>query len=60
MEQHSDRLLTDILGHLIKHLVTAELVLHQRISLAIGLQAHTLTELIHIVNVIHPLPVNHL
>ena len=37
VEQKSYGLFTDVLGHLIEHLITAHLVLYQRISLSIGL-----------------------
>ena len=38
----------------------AHLVLDKRISLTVSLQTDTLTQLIHIVDVIHPLAVDHL
>ena len=60
MEQEPHCLLADILGHFVKHFIAAELIFHQRVSLSVGLQAHALAELVHIINVIHPLSVNHL
>ena len=60
MEQKSHSLFPDVLGHLVEHLVTAHLVLYQRISLSVCLQAHALTQLLHVVDVIHPLTVNDL
>ena len=52
------RYLPECCCHLIKHVITAHLVLYKRISLAICLQTDTLTKLIHIINMIHPLTVN--
>ena len=60
MEQETHGFFFDVLRHLIEHLITVHFVLYQRISLTISCQTDTLTQLIHIINVIHPLPVNHL
>ena len=57
MEQYTDRLFHDIAVHLIEHVVAGDLVLDKRIVLSKGLQADTLAELVHIVDVIHPLSV---
>ena len=60
MEQQTYRILTDTVGHGIKHLITAHLILNQRIPLGISLQADSLTQLIHIVNMGHPLVIDNL
>ena len=43
---------------LIKHIISGELILYQRISLSKSLKADTLAELIHIINMVHPLTVD--
>ena len=58
VEQQTNRILLDTCAHCIEHLIRAHLVLDKRISLAVSLQSDTLTQLIHIVDVIHPLPVD--
>ena len=60
MEEQTDSFLLDILRHLVEHLVTAQLVLNQRILLSVCLQTGSLTKLLHIVDVIHPLAVDDL
>ena len=60
VEQDADGLLGDCCGHSLKHLVSAHLILDNRISLAVSLQADTLAQLVHIVDVAHPLVVNDL
>ena len=46
--------------HGVEHLVAAHLVLNQRILLAVCLEADSLPELIHVVDMSHPLVVNYL
>ena len=58
VEQDADGLLGDGCSHCLKHLVSTHLVLNNRISLAVSLQADTLTQLIHIVDVAHPLVID--
>ena len=60
VEQNADSLLGDRCRHSLEHLVSAHLVLNNRVSLAVSLQANTLTQLVHIINVAHPLVVDHL
>ena len=50
--------MTNVLCHLLKHLISKELVLNNRILLCIRLKSDTLTKLIHIINMVHPLTVN--
>ena len=57
MEQYPDCFLTYGVGHRIEHIISHHLVLNKRISLTVRLKTDTLTELIHIVDVIHPLSV---
>ena len=59
MEEQTDGILTDAFGHGVEHFVAAHLVFHQRISLAVGLQADALTQLFHIVDMGHPLVIDH-
>ena len=60
MEQKTDGILLDGLEHFVKHVVSCHLVLNLRVSLAVCLQADTLAELIHIIDMIHPLLVDNL
>ncbi len=60
MEEKTNGLFSDILRHLIEHIIAVELIFHKRILLGIRLKPCTLTQLIHVINMIHPLPVNHL
>ena len=60
MEQETDGILLDGLEHFVKHVVSCHLVLNLRVSLAVCLQADTLAELIHIIDMIHPLLVDNL
>ena len=58
MEQNPDGLFLDVLGHLVEHAVAAHLVLHQGIPLTVGLEADALAQLLHIVDMVHPLSVD--
>ena len=58
MEQHTQGVFCDRSRHCIKHLKSGQLVLNERISLCERLQADTLTQLIHIIDMSHPLAVN--
>ena len=60
MAEDADRIFTDGRGHILEHLISAHLILYQRIPLAIGLKADPLAELVHIVDMGHPLIVDHL
>ena len=60
MSEDADGVLTDCRRHIIKHLIGAHLVFHQRIAVSIGLETDTLAKLIHIVNMGHPFIVNNL
>ena len=60
MHQDPDGFFLDAGRHGREHLVAAQLILYQRISLGKGLQADTLAKLIHIVDMVHPLPVDDL
>ena len=56
----TDGILLDACRHRVKHLIGTHLVLNKRISLTVCLQADTLAQLIHIIDMIHPLAVDHL
>ena len=60
MEQETDGILLDGLEHFVEHVVGCHFVLDLRVSLAVCLQADTLAELIHIIDMIHPLLVDNL
>ena len=60
MKQNPDGFLLNAGCHGREHLITAELILYQRITLGKCLQANTLAQLFHIVDVIHPFAVNDL
>ena len=60
MEEQPNRIFLDALGHFIKHIISGGTVFHERIPLSVSLQADALPQLIHIVDVIHPLAVDHL
>ena len=47
-------------NHGVKHFISLHLVLYLWIALAVCLQADTLAELVHIINVVHPFLVDHL
>ena len=54
MIQKTQSSLLDSCDHTVKHFISLKFIFHLRISLSVSLQADTLTELIHIVNMIHP------
>ena len=58
-EEQSYCLLFDVLRHIIEHFISTQLVFNQRIFLTVCLQTGSLTKLIHVINVIHPLSVNY-
>ena len=60
VQQSPDRVFLYRGGHVVEHVIARHLVLNQRISLAISLQADALTQLLHVVDVIHPMPVDDL
>ena len=60
MEQKTDCIFLNCRNHLIEHIKASHLVLNKRISLTVCLKSDTLTQLIHIIDMIHPLTVNHL
>ena len=60
MKQHTNCILANVLSHLIEHCITVHLVLYQRIALSVCLKSCALTELVHIIDVIHPLAVDNL
>ena len=60
VEQNTDCLLGDGSRHGLEHLVGIHLILNNRISLAVSLQADTLTQLVHVIDMAHPLVVDHL
>ena len=57
MEQDTYGLLGDAVCHRIEHIVSGHLVFNKGIALAVCLQSDTLTQLIHVIDVIHPLTV---
>ena len=59
MQDRTYRIFLNASCHLIKHLVSDHLVLNLWISLAISLKTDSLTQLIHIINMIHPFCVDH-
>ena len=60
MEEDADSILTDGGSHALKHLISTHLVFYYRIALAVGLKTDSLTQLVHIIDVSHPLIINHL
>ena len=50
MEQKAHRLFLDVGNHAVKHVISAHLVFHQRVTLTIRLQADPLAKLIHIID----------
>ena len=60
MEQQADRILPDAGHHVIEHVIAGQLVLVQRVAVGVRLQADALAQLIHIVDVVHPLLVDRL
>ena len=60
MVEETEGILLDGSCHGIEHLVSVHLVLYERITVTVSLKADTLTQLLHIVDVIHPLPVYNL
>ena len=59
VEQVADRLLLDGLGHRLEQLVALALVLHERVALGHGPQADALLQVVHLVEVLAPLAVEH-
>ena len=53
-------ILLDGFHHGIEHVITRQLVLNYRITSAHGLETDTLSQLCHVVDVVHPLHINHL
>ena len=53
-EQSPQRRLCDHVRHFSEHVISHHLILNQRISLPVSLKSDTLTELIHIIDMIHP------
>ena len=59
VEQCTDRVFSDCICHFTEHLISCHLVLYQWISLSISLKTDSLTQLIHIIDMIHPSCINH-
>ena len=59
VEQQTDRLLLEPVEHADEHVVTLALVLHQRVALRHGAQADALLEVVHLIEVLTPLAVEH-
>ena len=57
--QHLYRLGTDSIIHGIQHIITCHLIFIDRITLGKSLHTNTLAQLLHIVNLFHPLAVDH-
>ena len=58
MVQKTDRILLNVLRHFVEHIISDHLIFNLRIPLSVSLQADSLTQLIHIIDVIHPLLVD--
>ena len=58
MVQKTDRILLNVLRHFVEHIISDHLIFNLRISLSVSLQADSLTQLVHVVDVIHPLLVD--
>ena len=58
MIQHSHGILLDRRNHVVEHLKSTHLIFHNRVSLSVSGQANTLTENLHVIDMIHPLAVN--
>ena len=59
MHQQTDGVLLNGCAHLVEHLIAGQLILHLRVALRIGLRADALLQLCHVVDVIHPLLIDH-
>ena len=60
VEQEADGLLLDAVEHLAEHVEALALVLHQRVALGVRAQADALLQVVHLVQVLAPLAVDHL
>ena len=58
--KYAHRLFLDAPHHFLEHLIARNLVFYERILLSIRLQADSITEDIHIINMAHPLLIHHL
>ena len=58
MIQQTDGVLLNTGDHVIEHIKGTHLIFYLWITLSVSLQTDTLTKLFHIIDVIHPLPVN--
>ena len=59
VEQEADRLLLDALHHRGEHVVGLALVFHDRVALAVAAQTDALLQVVHLVEVLAPLAVEH-
>src|SRR5262249_42073147 len=59
VEQAADGLFLDALNHLGEHVVALALVPHQRVTLSPGAQADAVPQVVHLVQVLAPLAVQH-
>ena len=59
VEQEADRLLLDAVHHRGEHVEALALVLHQRVALGVGTQVDALAQVVHLVEVLAPLAVEH-
>src|SRR5579859_2317418 len=59
VEEEPDRLLLDPVEHLVEHVEAFALVFHQRVALGVRAQPDTPLEVVHLVEVLAPLAVDH-
>ena len=57
-QQHLDAGFPDGINHLVEHVEALDAVLHNGILLAVAPQRDALPQLVHVVDVVHPLPVH--
>ena len=60
MHDETCRILTDGFHHGIEHIIAGQLVFNYRIPAAHGLKTDALTQLSHVIDVVHPFHINHL
>ncbi len=59
VEEEADRLLLDAVHHRGEHVEALALVLHERVALGVGPQVDALAQVVHLVEVLAPLAVEH-
>ena len=57
-QQHLDGVLPDGVHHLVEHVKALDAVFHHRVFLAVAAQGDALAQLVHVVDVVHPVAVD--